>query len=237
MRYFFFCLLLAILFVDLAFSVEDWDQGYVLLIERNFVYIDMGKSHELKEGDICYVYESVEHHLSPVATLEVLEVYDFSSLTKIEEVESGKTVSFSDLVSVQQVIQTVDGIGPLKQVLPDLAGASDYEQPRQRQSKPFAWTMCSLSGALGIAAYYSDQRADNTYEMYQNAQAKAKADDFKSKTQQLDKQTSLLLGTSIVGFATSVVLFLIQDQETDLTVQTSCLPMKNGVLGQVRFRW
>ena len=121
--------------------------------------------------------------------------------------------------------------------MPDLAGSSDYDQPYRRQSNPFAWTALSIGGALSIAAYYSNHRADSTYKMFKQALVKTKADEFKSKTQQLDRQTGLLLGASVLSLTTSAVLFLIQDQDTDSVVQTSYLTTGSGIFGEIRFRW
>merc|ERR1711939_559543 len=206
---------------DVAMALDGWDQGYVLLVDRSFVYIDMGKDYDLQEGDICYAYESFEHR----------------AITRITETDTGKMVRFADLVSVQEVVQTKDGISILNQDLPDLAGSSDYDQPYRRQSNPFAWTALSIGGALSIAAYYSNHRADSTYKMFKQALVKTKADEFKSKTQQLDRQTGLLLGASVLSLTTSAVLFLIQDQDTDSVVQTSYLTTGSGIFGEVRFRW
>ena len=129
---------------DIAMALDNWDQGYVLLVDRSFVYIDMGKNYDLQEGDICYVYESIEHQLSPVARLEVLESYEHSAITRIAETNTGKMVRFADLVSVQEVVQTRDGISILNQDLPDLAGSSDYDQPYRRQSNPLLGRHCLL---------------------------------------------------------------------------------------------
>ena len=237
LKFFFYCLLFAGVIANIAMALDNWDQGYVLLVDRSFVYIDMGKNYDLKEGDICYAYESIEHHLSPVARLEVLESYENSAVTRIAETNTGKMVRFADLVSVQEVVQTRDGLSILNQDLPDLAGSSDYDQPYRRQSNPFAWTALSVGGALSIAAYYSNHRADSTYKMFKQALVKTKANEFKSKTQQLDRQTGLLLGASVLSLTTSAVLFLIQDQDTDSVVQTSFLTTRNGIFGKIRFRW
>ena len=91
-RFFFYCLLFAGVIADIAMALDNWDQGYVLLVDRSFVYIDMGKNYDLQEGDICYVYESIEHQLSPVARLEVLESYENSAVTRIAETNTGKMV-------------------------------------------------------------------------------------------------------------------------------------------------
>ena len=237
LKYTFYCLLLASGF---AFAVEDWDQGYVLLVEKNFVYIDLGKNHDLEEGHTCYVYENqevLEHSLTPVARLEVLEVYDFCALTTVKEVDPGKSVHWADLVSAQQVVQTPDGIGVSNQLMPDLVGSSDYVHPRRRKSKPFAWTLLATGTALGIGTYYSDQYADNSFEMYNQAQTAAKAAHFKSRTQQLDRQTRILAGAAIVGVATSAILFLIRDREATPSVQTSFRHGGDGLSTQVQFSW
>ena len=237
MKYTFYCLLLASGF---AFAVEDWDQGYVLLVEKNFVYIDLGKNHDLEEGHTCYVYENqevLEHSLTPVARLEVLEVYDFGALTTVKEVDPGKSVHWADLVSAQQIVQTPDSIGVSNQPMPDLVGSSDYVHPRRRKSKPFAWTLLATGTALGIGTYYSDQYADNSFEMYNQAQTAAKADHFKSRTQQLDRQTRILAGAAIVGVATSAILFLIRDREATPSVQTSFRHGGDGLSTQVQFSW
>ena len=237
MKYTFYCLLLASGF---AFAVEDWDQGYVLLVEKNFVYIDLGKNHDLEEGHTCYVYENqevLEHSLTPVARLEVLEVYDFGALTTVKEVDPGKSVHWADLVSAQQVVQTPDCIGVSNQPMPDLVGSSDYVHPRRRKSKPFAWTLLATGTALGIGTYYSDQYADNSFEMYNQAQTAAKADHFKSRTQQLDRQTRILAGAAIVGVATSAILFLIRDREATPSIQTSFRHGGDGLSTQVQFSW
>ena len=237
LKYTFYCLLLASGF---AFAIEDWDQGYVLLVEKNFVYIDLGKNHDLEEEHICYVYENqevLEHSLTPVARLEVLEVYDFGALTIVKEVDPGKSVHWADLVSVQQVVPTADGIGVSNQPMPDLFGSSDYVRPRRRKSKPFAWTLLTMGTALGIGTYYSDQYADDSFEMYNQAQATAKADHFKSRTQQLDRQTKILAGTAIVGVATGAILFLIRDREDRPSVQTSFRHGGDGLSTRVRLSW
>ena len=237
LKYTFYCLLLA---TGFAFAVEDWDQGYVLLVEKNFVYIDLGKNHDLEEGHTCYVYENqevLEHSLTPVARLEVLEVYDFGALTTVKEVDPGKSVHWADLVSAQQIVQTPDSIGVSNQPMPDLVGSSDYVHPRRRKSKPFAWTLLATGTALGIGTYYSDQYADNSFEMYNQAQTAAKADHFKSRTQQLDRQTRILAGAAIVGVATSAILFLIRDREATPSVQTSFRHGGDGLSTQVQFSW
>ena len=76
LRFFFYCLLFAGVIADIAMALDNWDQGYVLLVDRSFVYIDMGKNYDLKEGDICYAYESIEHHLSPVCLLYTSDAAD-----------------------------------------------------------------------------------------------------------------------------------------------------------------
>ena len=68
--------------------------------------------------------------------------------------------------------------------------------------------------------------------MFKQALVKTKANEFKSKTQQLDRQTGLLLGASVLSLTTSAVLFLIQDQDTDSVVQTSFLTTGNGIFGK-----
>jgi hypothetical protein len=40
-----------------------------------------------------------------------------------------------------------------------------------------------------------------------------------------------------LSLTTSAVLFLIQDQDTDSVVQTSCLTTGSGIFGEIRFRW
>ena len=226
--------------IPLLNSVEEWDQGYVLLVEKNFVYIDLGKNRDLEEGHTCYVYENqevLEHSLTLVARLEVLEVYDFGALTIVKEVDPSKSVHWADLVSVQQVVQAPDGIGVSNQPMPDLVGSSDYIRPRRRKSKPFAWTLLAMGTALGIGTYYSDQYADNSFKMYNQAQTTAKADHFKSRTQQLDRQTRILAGTAIVGVATSAILFLIRDREATPPVQTSFRHSDDGLSARVKLSW
>ena len=73
--------------------------------------------------------------------------------------------------------------------------------------------------------------------MYNQAQTAAKADHFKSRTQQLDQQTKILAGTAIVGIATSAILFLIRDREDTPSVQTTFRHGGDGLSTRLRLSW
>ena len=213
-RYTIFVLLCFIVY-PLAAQGASTDNGYILLVEDRRAYIDLGANSGASPGAIYSVYEKMPDSTQiEVGRIQIVEVFENGAAATIIDQQPGKQIQVANRIVPLRSTATQPLSGPA------LIASEPFRPPKRTMSKTTAWLVLVSGVALGLGTIYSHERADSAYDLYTLAQTKADADLFEHRTERLDRNSRIFLGTSVVALATASILFWHRD-EPPVTITTS----------------
>jgi len=185
------------------------DNKYVILINNDEIYIDMGLDDGICEGMNFSVYRMNNGERVDVARLAVTQVFDVVSSAKPVSLEQNLTINAGDMVEVIPISET------------DLYGMIPKQVTyRKKKSGKLTWTFFGLGLITGGGAGYFWNSSNTSYEKYQTATIPDEITKYRKQTEDFNKKSQILLGTSIffLSITTYRILFGGSDEPVNVSL-------------------
>ena len=226
MRLIYFIILLSpVVFLPHA-SAQDLnapasDNKYVILINNDEIYIDMGLDNGICEGMNFLVYRMNNGRRVDVARLAATRVFDVVSNAKPISLEQNLTISEGDMVEVIPISET------------DLYGMTQEQTTyRKKKSHKLTWTFFGLGLIAGGGAGYFWNSSNASHEKYQSATIPNEIMKYRKEAEDLNKKYQILLGTSFffLSITSYRVLFGGSDEPVNVGLGKQTLKSSNTFL-------
>jgi len=183
------------------------DNRYVILINNDEIYIDMGLDDGICEGMNFLVYRMNNGERVDVARLAITRVFDVVSNAKPVSLEQNLTINEGDMVEVIPISEA------------DLLGMTPKQATfRQKKSHKLTWTFFGLSLIAGGGAGYFWNSSNTSYQKYQTATIPDEITKYRKQTEDFNKKSQIFLGTSIFFFSITTYRILFGGSDEPVNV-------------------
>ena len=205
-------LVLLCFIINLIVAIAGFaDEGYILLVEDDRVYIDLGIGSEASPGTIYRVYEVSDGAQIEVGRIQIIEAFEKGAAATIIDQQPGRRIQLGNQIALLSAANNKNRLSP------SLASSQPFKPPKRGTSKTWSWLTLVSGVALGVGAIYSHERADDAYDLYKLAQTRDDAVLFERRTKRFDRNSQILMGTSIALATASVLVFLHKDPSETIT--------------------
>ena len=176
--------------INLIVAVAGFaDEGYILLVEGERVYVDLGAGSGASPGTIYRVYDAPDASGSEIGRIQIVEAFDKGAAAAIIDSLPGKPIQVGNRIA------PITAADNKNQFSSSLDNSQGFKPPKRRRGKTSAWLTLASGVALGIGAIYSHERADDAYALYQLAQTSDDAVLFERRTKRFDRNSRIFIGT------------------------------------------
>lgn len=197
------------------------DSRYVILINNDEIYIDMGLDNGICEGMNLLAYRMNNGERVDVARLAVTRVFDVVSSAKPISLEQNMTINAGDMVEVIPIPET------------DLVGMTrEGTIYRREKSRKLTWAFFGLGLIAGGGSGYFRNSARASYQKYQTATIPEDIAEYRQQTEDLNKKSQIFLGASIffLSITTYRILFGGSDEPINVGMQKQFFKSQNTSL-------
>lgn len=204
-------------------------KGYIVLIDDESIYIDLGKKHGVEEGMLFRVYRQEKNDQIDIAIVKVDQVLTEASIVSVISQESDREIRVKDMA--ENILKTEKNLAGKSQ-----NNVSSSQEPENPGFENKGINICGLLLGTGVAllggASYFHQSANSAYNKYKHANSSEMALSFREDTQLNDKRTKIALGISFALIGISVYFWEDNTmEEQNLSIN---LPLKNNVYNEIR---
>jgi len=188
-------LILIALFLALATYAQE-NKRYVILIDGDRVYVDMGYMDGVRKGMRFEIYRMVSGLRVSVARCEVEETYDYASRLKVISKARGERIQIGDMAEVT----------PIREAAIAIPQAKPKEEVRGRTSRASSSTRWWAYGGglfLTVAALYFNHSASVQYDRYASARDPEDISRYRNAyNREITKArvSAILAGAIVVGY-------------------------------------
>jgi len=234
---------------------EGAGNGYVMHIENNNAFIDLGKQSGIQVGAIVSIYEEekVFHPITQqdmgtidveIGRARVVEVYDEGALVEIIKKGADKEILVAQKVKPLPQESQKATEQKVQQTIKQIEHPANNSLPLHSQSgslsKKLFWASLITGSAFGVGSLYYHRQSNIAYGRYNTATTAEEAEKFRKETISRDQRKRAFAGVSSIVFVSSFIL-LWRGRTPDNT-NSLITPLNNVSLTlspemNIAFRW
>ncbi|HID54890.1 TPA: hypothetical protein EYP37_00055 [Candidatus Poribacteria bacterium] len=179
-----------------AFAAYAQNERYVILIDGDKVYVDMGYMDGVREGMRFEIYRVVNGLRVSVARCEVEETYDYASKLKVIGKAKDERIRIGDMAEVIPIRETA-------MVIPQAKPKGESEGEISGVSGPTRWWVYGGGLLFAAAALYFNHSANVQYDKYASARNPDEISRYRDAyNREITKArvSAVLAGAVVVGY-------------------------------------
>lgn len=172
------------------------NERYVILIDGDRVYVDMGYMDGVREGMRFEIYRMASGLRVSVAQCEVEETYDYASRLKVISKSRDERIRIGDMAEVIPIRETA-------MVIPQAKPRGETKSGAPRSSGSTRWWVYGGGLFLAAAALYFNHSANTQYDRYASARNPDEISRYRNAyNREITKArvSAILAGAVVVGY-------------------------------------